>query len=456
MGTKVIVEEAFPYTSEYVGMAGDGVTPVYDRAIGSAAYREIWKTFFSDGISDEKKDFSLTLLGGFGISIGRGRYFADGVTGVVNRETVLQIEAPPSDVDRTDLVVIQNHYIDRRTYICVKKGSVPPAGKLTLERNDEIYEIGLYTIRVRVNAASLQTGDITDLRSDRAWCGKLMTSDAAGLVPVIDGLTASTSGLPGLSSTVTGLSTSLTGLSSTVNNYVLPCVEKVYASNPVKEKVADYRTAGTYVFTVPAKVYCVDAFVMGGGGGAPWATSPQGTDCAGGGAGYVKNVIKMAVSPGQQISVVVGAGGAAGNSSVMDASNGGASSFNGITAAGGQAGTWRTGILGNEYGGRPGAGSSAGGAVGGGGYMYATSMTSSALQYEYVLGQGYGAINANDPGRTYGRGGKMGSAAAPVCDEDVGSGGDGGRIGSGTIQGTAGKAGCVIIYAYISTEALRK
>lgn len=455
MATKIILEDAFPYTAEKTGTAPDGVTPIYDRAIGSASYRAIWKVFFSDGIGDIDNDFKLTLTGGFGISIEGGRFFADGVTGVVNRNTVLQVEAPPTDVERIDRIVIQNNYIDRYTYMFIKKGDTD------LIRNDEVYELGLYDIRVKVNAAAIQTGDITDLRGDRKLCGLIMTSNAAALVLSINSAQSKADDAYKLADTANkaagAAQQTATGAQNTANTKADKSTVVSWVNTP-RTKIAEYLTAGTYIWTVPAGVYFIDVFIMGGGGASKYVTVTYNSvgSTGGGGAGYIKNIVKMAVTPGQQINLVVGAGGTTNTNENLNPSDGGTTSFSGVTAAGGKAGSFSSFSYDIKLYGMPGAGSSPGGVSGGSGITLATSFVSlgnnTYLYHSHVSGQGTAALNINDLGRTYGRGGQNGNDAKPTCDVDVGSGGDGGfAYGSGQgypLAGNAGKAGCVMIYAY--------
>lgn len=69
-----------------------------------------------------------------------------------------------------------------------------------------------------------------------------------------------------------------------------------------------YTTPGTYTFTVPAGVTSLSIVgVGGGGGGAQNTTSPSG-----GGGGMVKYTNNIAVTPGETLTVVIGAGGTPG------------------------------------------------------------------------------------------------------------------------------------------------
>lgn len=134
----------------------------------------------------------------------------------------------------------------------------------------------------------------------------------------------------------------------------------------------------------PAKDMTVDVFIVGGGGGGGSGTSGM-RFVSGGGGGYTKTVTSQLLKAGVAYDVVVGAGGA------VDTS-GGASTFNGVSANGGQPGE-----------------SNITGAVGGSGGS----------------GGGSAGKNSADPSILAGNGGSDGS--------------DGGAIGSmegGTGQGT--------------------
>lgn len=88
---------------------------------------------------------------------------------------------------------------------------------------------------------------------------------------------------------------------------------------PVAAGQEAYTTAGTYSWVVPAGVTSVSAVVVGGGGGGDtgngigWGGLIYGTGKSGAGAGlaYANNI---SVTPGEVLTVVVGAGGSGGTS----------------------------------------------------------------------------------------------------------------------------------------------
>jgi len=133
-------------------------------------------------------------------------------------------------------------------------------------------------------------------------------------------------------------------------------------------RVHTFNSSGT--FSVECDLTGLEVLVVAGGGGGG-----MGWEGGGGGAGGVLHSSNYSVSPGQEISVVVGAGGIGGNGGAsIDATNGNNSSFGTLTAVGGGAGGslyGATGASGGSGGGAPwgktpGSGTSGQGHAGGG------------------------------------------------------------------------------------------
>ena len=105
--------------------------------------------------------------------------------------------------------------------------------------------------------------------------------------------------------------------------------------------IAQYKTAGSYTWTVPTGVTQIGVYMVGGGGSGARGSegSSQTYYPTGGAAGYGKN-IELTVTPGRKIAVVVGAGGA-GTTGKNGANGnaGGTTAFNGVTVLGGAGGT---------------------------------------------------------------------------------------------------------------------
>jgi len=220
-----------------------------------------------------------------------------------------------------------------------------------------------------------------------------------------------------------------------------------------------YTTAGTYTFTVPAGVTSISALCVGGGGGGKGYV---GYGATGGALSYINSV---SVTPGQNITVVVGSGGTGApawtNTQSGTYTDGGESRADYFCVArGGGTSTSNVGtsFLGGDggpsygYGGGGGGGGGGGysgvGGVGGNGDSSATAGTSGAGGAGG--GGGGGAfqddINSYDPvtgdGSKYQFGGGGGGGVGLLGSGSNGAGGAAGVSNSpGNIFGRGGGAG---------------
>lgn len=200
---------------------------------------------------------------------------------------------------------------------------------------------------------------------------------------------------------------------------------------PARNLVA-FKTAGTFTFTVPAGVFWIYGQVVGAGGGGAGGGPGVGISGGGGGSGgFAQGWI--AVTPGQTITVIVGAagiGGAYGDPAL--GGNGSSSSLGSfMSATGAQGGSCSTGTT-STSGGAPGNG--AGGQFSGfGGYGGDGSRSSNTN-----LGGAGGSSLLGGGGRTSTVTGNSDAGLAP------GSGG-GGHWGPSNGGGGVGADGAVII-----------
>lgn len=220
---------------------------------------------------------------------------------------------------------------------------------------------------------------------------------------------------------------------------------------------AEFTTPGTYAWTVPDNVFFVSAVTIGGGAAGSPGTSPDGG--AGGGLSYVNAI---PVTPGEELTVIVGSGGDAtgvrsgGTSSVqrsgvdLVAASGASSSRNGngtpVVGTGGSGGNggadravssskgWGTMRAG-------GGGGGAGGYTGNGGQgAHANSRDggwSAGGDGAGGAGAGGGAgdchestsVHSGDAGKAGGGVGIYGEGPSGVGSTNNGSGGSGGTGG---------------------------
>lgn len=237
-------------------------------------------------------------------------------------------------------------------------------------------------------------------------------------------------------------------------------------SDLVSQGEQEYIEAGTYSWTVPANVTSISAVVVGGGGGGGSGSVPR---AGGGGALAYQN--NIAVTPGETLTITVGAGGTGGASGYTvqtDGATGGFSAVNrggtslvranggapqtggavvvglggaggaggGLVCAGGggaggytgKGGDGSTGYTSGGYDGGDGAGGGAGG--GATGNYYAQSDVD-------LKGGGGGGVGIYGQGES-----GQGGAARPVPSYgNGGQGGSGGENGGGTSSNFGGAYG---------------
>lgn len=240
--------------------------------------------------------------------------------------------------------------------------------------------------------------------------------------------------------------------------YVPPTMPDTYIPSTLTRST--FTTVGNNTWTAPAYVTSVEYLVVGGGGGGGGAYDNGG---AGGGGGGVVLTGTKTVVPGQTYNIIVGDGGAGGESRSSneglgpayeyDGNKGSSSNFDSIFADGGgygyrsrvtnaSSGTKVNGTIasfggnggGGGHAGYGGGGNSANGSGINGGAGFTSTISGSSV--EYGRG-GDGKVNGSN---------SNGSAGTPY----TGNGGQGGGAASGNHgYGGKGGSGIVILKYYV-------
>lgn len=165
---------SFPWDSRVTGF-GDNGYPIYDRTYGAEQLRDVYQTFFSNGVFMQAGDPSLLVSAGSGMSVevAPGRCNVQGTIGVEKSARSLVLQAA-SSADRIDTVVLRwDTELDVRSIdLYVKQGTAgasPRPPELT--RNELMWELGLANVYVTANSTSVSASRITDTRLDTARCG---------------------------------------------------------------------------------------------------------------------------------------------------------------------------------------------------------------------------------------------------------------------------------------------
>lgn len=166
--------KSFPFTSKIVyDMDGN---PSYDRAVDSIILRNLIKQYVTTGVFPNPSTNFQAIANtndDMTVIVRAGACVINGTTGYETDDRELQVQASDS-LDRIDTVVLRyNDHTDYRNIdLYVVKGTPastpsPP----TLERSQDLYELGLANLYIKANISRIPQERITDTRLDEVRCG---------------------------------------------------------------------------------------------------------------------------------------------------------------------------------------------------------------------------------------------------------------------------------------------
>jgi len=146
--------------------------PVFDRAEEASFFAKYFSQFISNGVfPNPSTNMQVLATTGMNIKVDIGVCYINGYMGWVEPAEIFEIEE--SDLQaRIDRIVARLDFTDRSIKLYVKKGT--PLGNPIapeLQRDYDIYEIGLADIRVNANVIEINQANITDLRLNTELCG---------------------------------------------------------------------------------------------------------------------------------------------------------------------------------------------------------------------------------------------------------------------------------------------
>lgn len=159
------------FNSEIIGYDAENM-PIFDRAEEASFFAKYFSQFISNGVfPNPSTNMQVLADTGMQVKVSIGTCFINGYMGWVENAETFEIEE--SDVQaRIDRIVARLDFDNRKIQCHVKKGTaagnpVAPA----LQRDYDIYEIGLADVRVNANAIEIKQENITDLRLNSDLCG---------------------------------------------------------------------------------------------------------------------------------------------------------------------------------------------------------------------------------------------------------------------------------------------
>lgn len=159
------------FNSEIIGYDAENM-PVFDRAEEASFFAKYFSQFISNGVfPNPSTNMQVLATEGMKVKVDTGVCYINGYMGWVEPFEILEVEESDTRI-RIDRVVARLDFTDRSIKLAIKKGVVsgtPVAPEL--QRDYDIYEIGLADIRVNANVIEIKQENITDLRLNTQLCG---------------------------------------------------------------------------------------------------------------------------------------------------------------------------------------------------------------------------------------------------------------------------------------------
>ena len=159
------------FNSEIIGYDAENM-PIFDRAEEASFFAKYFSEFISNGVfPNPSTNMQVLADTGMNIKVSAGVCYINGYMGWVENTETFTIEESDTQ-SRIDRIVARLDFDNREIQCYVKKGTaagnpVAPA----LQRDYDIYEVGLADVRVNANAIEIKQENITDLRLNTDLCG---------------------------------------------------------------------------------------------------------------------------------------------------------------------------------------------------------------------------------------------------------------------------------------------
>lgn len=166
-----IISGIFP--SEIVDIDESGL-PIYDRAVDEEYFAKYHSEFLSNGVyANPSNNFQVMANELMKLKLKAGSCFINGYYAYDNFDGEITLEPASSDLNRIDRIVTRLDRINRKISIEVKKGAYGTTSYSapSLQRDDDIWELGLADVLVKKGTTQIVQANITDLRAIQEYCG---------------------------------------------------------------------------------------------------------------------------------------------------------------------------------------------------------------------------------------------------------------------------------------------
>lgn len=159
------------FNSEIVGYDAENM-PIFDRAEEASFFAKYFSQFISNGVfPNPSTNMQVLADTGMQIKVSAGVCYINGYMGWVENTETKTIEESDTQ-PRIDRIVMRLDFDERTIDWFIKKGTASgnPVAP-TLQRDYDMYEIGIADILVGGNVVEINQENITDLRLNTDLCG---------------------------------------------------------------------------------------------------------------------------------------------------------------------------------------------------------------------------------------------------------------------------------------------
>ena len=144
-----------------------------DRKYKASDFAEFFNSLVTNGVfPNPSTNLQVVSNGDMTVTLKAGKAWINGYVYINTSDLILSIDTADGVYNRIDRLVLRLDTVGRAINAVVKKGEFAssPVAK-TLERDADIYELGIEDIAVNKGASSITQSDITDLRMNTELCG---------------------------------------------------------------------------------------------------------------------------------------------------------------------------------------------------------------------------------------------------------------------------------------------
>lgn len=149
----------------------------YDREYNAAVFAHYFSLLVKNGVFPDPStgmQVKASASPDMNVSVQPGNGWVNGyyITVPENSPELLIVPTANPSLSRIDSVIMGLNYVDREIQLYIKPGAVSASpSAVSLQRDNDLYELELAQIAVGAGVASISQANITDMRSNTSRCG---------------------------------------------------------------------------------------------------------------------------------------------------------------------------------------------------------------------------------------------------------------------------------------------